>query len=231
MKRNIIFPACIILLSITTIAQTSTQRIYIKGGNSARENFMNLIYMYPSFEQGIVEYQNGQRFQSSMNYNRALGTIQFISDKGDTLSMSNEETIAFISIGNDKYVYGPMCLQVVRVNEKVSLLKHEAVKIADKLKTGAYGIPNSAGTIESIDRLDTRGNYNQIEINENLLVTRITTYYVEDEKGEILVASKKNILNIYPKKEAAVKSYIKENSVDFSREEHLINLVDFLSKN
>jgi hypothetical protein len=230
MKRNIIVSACFILLSITTIAQTSTQRIYIKGGNNARENFINEIFTYPSFEPGIVEYKNGQRFKSNMNYNRALGTIQFIAEKGDTLSMSNEETIAFISIGNDKYIYGPMCLQIVSVNDKVSLLKHETVKIADKHKTGAYGIPNSSGTIESIDRLDTRVNYNQIEINENLLVTRITTFYVEDEKGEILVASKKNILNIYPKKEDAVKLYIKENSVDFSREEHLTNLVNYLSK-
>ena len=79
--------------------------------------------------------------------------------------------------------------------------------------------------------MDTRGNFNQIEINENLLVTKITTYYIEDEKGEIQVASKKNILNIYPKKADAVKSYIKENSVDFSREDHLTNIVDFISKN
>ena len=231
MKRNFIISTCLILISITTIAQTSTKRIYIKGGNSARENFMNEIFLYPSFQQGIVEYKNGQRFKSNMNYNRAIGNIEFISEKGDTLSMSDEENIAFISFGSDKFVYGPMCLQIVKFNEKVSLLKHETVKIADKLKTGAYGIPNSSGTIESIDRLDTRGNFNQIEINENLLVTRITTFYIEDEKGEIYVASKKNILNIYPKKENAVKSYIKENSVDFSREDHLINLVDFISKN
>ena len=81
MKRHIIISACSIILSVATVAQTSTERIYIKGGNSARENFMNEIFMYPSFEQGIVEYKNGQRFKSNMNYNRAAGTIQFIAEK------------------------------------------------------------------------------------------------------------------------------------------------------
>jgi hypothetical protein len=118
----------------------------------------------------------------------------------------------------------------VKGNEKLALLKHETVRIADKHKTGVYGIPNSSGTIESIDRLDTRGRYNQIEINENLLINRITTFYIEDEKGEIFVASRKNVLNNFPKKEEAIKSYIKTNNVDFSKEDHISGLVDFLSK-
>jgi hypothetical protein len=231
MKRKYFISTCFVFLSLTTFAQTSTQRVYIKGGTSAWENFMKEIFLYPSFEPGIVEYKNGQRFKSQMNYNKALGTIQFIDEKGDTLSMNNEESIAFINIGNDKFIYAPECLQIVQGNEKISLLKHEMVKIADKHKTGGYGIPNASGTIESIDRLDTRPNYNQIEINENLLIHKVTTFYIEDENGEIFVASRKNLLNNFPKKEEAIKSYIKANNVDLSKEDHLINLADFISKN
>jgi hypothetical protein len=152
MKRNYFVSACAILLCATTFAQTSTERIYIKGGNAAWENFMKEIFLYPSFETGIVEYKNGQRFKSDMNYNKALGTIQFIDEKGDTLSMSNEESISFISIGADKFIYAPMCLQILKGNEKIALLKNETVKIADKHKTGGYGIPSASGSIESIDR-------------------------------------------------------------------------------
>ena len=214
----------------TTSAQTSTQRIYIKGGNDAWDNFMKEIFLYPSFQPGIVEYKNGQRFKSNMNYNKAVGAIEFIDEKGDTLSMNNEESISFINIGGDKFIYSPLCLQIVQGNEKLALLKHETVRIADKHKTGGFGIPNSTGTIESIDRLDTRVNYNQIEINENLLINKITTYYIEDEKGEIFVASRKNVLNNFPKKEEAIRSYLKAKNVDFSNANHIIELVDFLSK-
>lgn len=231
MKRNLFISTCCIFLYAASVAQSSTQRIYIKGGNDAWDNFMKEIFLYPSFQPGIVEYKNGQRFKSNMNYNKAVGTVEFIDEKGDTLSMNNEESISFININGDKFIYTPMCLQIVKGNEKLALLKHETVRIADKHKTGGYGIPNSSGTIESIDRLDTRGRYNQIEINENLLINRITTFYIEDEKGEIFVASRKNVLNNFPKKEEAIKSYLKTNNVDFSKEDHISGLVDFLSKN
>jgi hypothetical protein len=230
MKKIIITTLCLVTSFATTFAQTSTQRIYIKGGNDAWDNFIKEIFLYPSFESGIVEYKNGQRFKSKMNYNKAIGGIEFIDEKGDTLAMSNEENISFISIGNDKFIYAPMCLQILKGNEKLALLKHETLRIADKHKTGSYGIPNSSGTIESIDRLDTRLNYNQIEINENLLISKVTTFYIENEKGEIFVASRKNVINNFPRKEDDIKGYIKANNVDFSKEDHIISLVDFISK-
>ena len=231
MKRKYFISACLIFFCFTTFAQTSTQRIYIKGGNDAWDNFMKEIFLYPSFTPGIVEYKNGQRFKSNMNYNKALGTIQFIDEKGDTLSVNNEESIAFINIAGDKFIYAPRCLQIIEGDEKLALLKQETVRIADKHKTGGYGIPNASGTIESIDRIDTRLNYNQIEINESLLIHKVTTFYIEDEKGEIFVASRKNVLNNFPKKQEAIKSYIKAKNVDFSNGEHLIGLNRFISSN
>ena len=192
---------------------------------------MKEIFLYPSFLPGIVEYKNGQRFKSNMNYNKAIGAVEFIDEKGDTLSMTNEESISFINIAGNKFIYAPMCLQIIDGNDKLALLKHETVKIADKHKTGSYGIPNSSGTIESIDRIDTRVNYNQIEINENLLISKVTVYYIEDEKGEIFVASRKNVINNFPKKEGAIKGYLKANNVDFSKEDHLLALLNFLSNN
>jgi hypothetical protein len=230
MKRNYFVSVCAILFYASTFAQTSTERIYIKGGNAAWENFMKEIFLYPSFEPGIVEYKNGQRFKSNMNYNKALGTIQFIDEKGDTLSMRDEESISFINIGGDKFIYAPMCLQILKGNEKIALLKNETVKIADKHKTGGYDIPSASGSIESIDRIDTRLNYNQMEINENLLIHKVTTLYIEDEKGEIFVASRKNLLNKFPKKEEAIKSYIKANNVGFTKQDQVTNLFDFLLK-
>lgn len=230
MKRNFIITALAVLVSVATFAQTSTQRIHIKGGNDAWENFMKEIYRYPSFEQGIVEYKNGQRFKSVMNYNKALGTIQFIDEKGDTLAMTNEESIGTINIGNDVFIYAPECLLALKNSGKSSLYKNEKVRIADKLKTGSYGIPNSTGTIESIDRIDTRLSYNQIDINESLLLSKVTTYFLENEKGEIFTASKKNVLGMYSKHDDAIKSFIKSYSLDFSREDHLLELTDFLSK-
>lgn len=230
MKKNLLFLGCLAFVYVSAFTQTSTERIYIKGGNSAWENFMKEIYMYPVFEKGIVEYKNGQRFKSVMNYNKVLGTIEFIDEKGDTLSMTGEETIRSISIGDDVYKFNPLCVVTVKANENVTLYKREVVRIADKLKTGGYGIPNSTGTIESIDRIDTRVNYNQIELNESLLISKATTFYIENRKGEILPASRKNILNLYPKHEEAIRAHIKAKALDLNNEDALVELADFISK-
>lgn len=227
--KKFILAGVVAMLYISAFSQTSTQRVLIKGGNSAWDNFMKEVYLYPSFIKGIVEFKNGQRFQSNMNYNRALGTLQFIDEHGDTLSLSNEETVSTVNIGSDYFVYAPECLQAVKTDGKARLFKNERVKIADKQKTGAYGIPNSTGTIESIDRIDTKGAYNKIELNENLLVSRATTYYIENEKGELLPASKKNILNLYPRKDDQIRNFIKNNSLQFDKEEDFIKVTDFLS--
>ena len=192
--KKISLPTIIILLCVTGFAQTSTERIYIKGGNSAWENFKKELYQYPAFEVGIVEYKNGQRFKSTMNYNKVLTTIQFIDEKGDTLAMSNEETINFITIGNDVFYYNPSCMQEVKSYGKVKLLKNERIRIADKQKTGGYGIPNAAGTIESIDRMDTRFMYNQLDINESLLLSKLTSFYLAYDENRVVPASKKNAL-------------------------------------
>ncbi|HUQ67507.1 MAG TPA: hypothetical protein VM101_15190 [Flavitalea sp.] len=229
MKGNCIFIAFIVILSSIATAQTSTQRLYIKGGNEAYENFMKEVFRYPSFVQGIVQYKNGQRFKSNLNYNKVLGTIEFIDEKGDTLAIADETSISFISVGDDIYRFVPGCLQELIKTDKAVLYKNEMVRIADKLKTGGYGIPNSAGTIEAIERPTAKINYKQMEINESLLISKVSSYYIKNDKNEILPASKKNVLALYSKKEDAIKSFIKEHSIDFTKEDDLATLTRFIS--
>ena len=132
MKRNCIINVCLAFICFAATAQTSTQRIDIKGGNSAWENFMKEVFRYPTFENGLVEYKNGQRFKSKLNYNKVLGVVQFLDEKGDTLSMINEESISFLTIGNDAYIYAPNCLMALKADGKAKLYKNEIVRIADK---------------------------------------------------------------------------------------------------
>ena len=228
--KKILIPAFITLMCLQAFAQTSTQRVMIKGGSSAWENFMKEVFMFPTFEDGIVEYKNGQRFKSKMNYNKAIASIQFIDEKGDTLALSNEQSISNVSIGNTFFIYNPMCLEQLTDHNNAKLYKHEVIRIADKLKTGGYGIPNSTGTISSVEHVDNWLAYTQIDINENLLISKVTTYYIENENGEMLPAAKKNILNLYPKKEGEIKTFIKEKSLDLNKEDDLLQLAQFLAK-
>jgi hypothetical protein len=231
MKKMRLTIVALIAICTSAFAQKTVQRIEIQGGATAWENFYKQIYSYPSFEPGVVEYKNGQRFAGSLNYNKVIGAIQFLDEKGDTLAISNEESIQLITIGNDEFFYlAPECFQEVRDGGKFKLVKNERIRIADKQKVGGLGIANSTGTIESIDRLDTRSTYNQIDINEKLLLNKTTKYYLETDKNGLVPASKKNILSMFPKHEEVIREYIKKNQIDFNREDHLAELTGYISQ-
>jgi hypothetical protein len=226
--------ALIVLMSTfltSAIGQKSVERVEIQGGSRAWENFFKEIYRYEKFQPGIVAYKNGREFKGTMNYNKVLGTIQFIDEKGDTLAMNNEESIREVRIGDDEFYYVlPDCLETIKDGGKLKLVKNERIRIADKQKIGGLGIPNSTGTIESIDRIDTRIDYNQIDINEKLLLNKTTRFFLETDKHELVPASKKNILSMFPRHEAAIKEYIKQHQIDFTRQEHLAELTGYLAQ-
>jgi hypothetical protein len=231
MKRHALLLLVATALVFTSFAQKSVERIEIQGGSRAWENFFKEIYRYENFQPGIVQYKNGKQYKGTLNYNKVLGTIQFIDENGDTLAMNNEQDVSAVHIGEDEFYYIlPDCLEKITDVGKLKLVKNERIRIADKQKVGGLGIPNSTGTIESIDRIDTRIDYNQIDINEKLLLNKTTRFFIETEKKELIPASKKNILSLFPKQEDAIKAYIKSHQIDFTREDHLADLTGYLAQ-
>jgi hypothetical protein len=230
MKKITCLASALTFLCTTAFSQTSTERIVIKGGSSAWDNFMKEVYRYPKFDEGIVEYKDGKRYKSNMNYNKVTGTIQFIDEKGDTLSLANEETVNSVAIGNDVFVYAPQCLVSVKTDSKVKLYKNERARIADNMKTGAYDIPNTGGTIDAINHTDSWLTKNMLDINESLLISKVTTYYIVNDRSEFSPASRKNVLNMFARHEDEVKQFIKSNGIDFNNQQDLEELTGYLSK-
>ena len=230
MRKELYLLAAVAAFSAQTFCQTSVQRTNIKGGSSAWENFRKEMYAFSSFETGIVEYKNGKRYKGQLNYNKAIANIQFIDEKGDTLAISNEETVKEVTIGTAHFFYASECMQVISDGGRFRFLKNERMRIADKQKVGGYGIPNSTGTIESIDRIDTRVNYNDIDINENLLLSVTTTFYIETDKKTLVLASKKNIMNLFPKEEEKISRFIKTQKLNLEKEDDLVQLAAFLEQ-
>ncbi|HUQ67428.1 MAG TPA: hypothetical protein VM101_14790 [Flavitalea sp.] len=225
----------ILLLLFSTTAfyssgfSQTTERIYIKAGNDVWENFMKAIYLYPSFKEGMVEYKNGQRFLRPMNYNRIAGAVEFIDEKNDTLAIADEAAIGHINISGDVFVYSPVCLKFLS-SRKVKLYSYEKMKIGDKQKIGAMGIPNTASAIESVEKIDTYQRSYNIDINETLILSTTTSYYIQTGTSQITAATKKNVLTLFSKNGVEVKEYIKSNNISFNKHGDLMKLVSFLDQ-
>jgi hypothetical protein len=63
-----------------------------------------------------------------------------------------------------------------------------------------------------------------------LLISKTTNFYLEIAKNTIVPATKKNILQIFPKNEADINEFIKEKKINFSKEDDLVELTGYLSK-
>jgi hypothetical protein len=89
------------------------------------------------------------------------------------------------------------------------------------------GIPNSAGTIDSYDRSYSRNNH-YIDINEQLLIRKTSSFYIETAQQKFTPASKKAVLSMFPQSRDAIKKFIEEKSIHFNDETDLITLTQYL---
>jgi hypothetical protein len=228
MKISVLFVLFIITAWQIGYSQT-TERIYVKAGYDAWENFMKAIYLYPSFKEGMVELKNGQRFIHPMNYNKIAAAVEFINEKNDTLALADEASISLINISGDVFVYCPVCLRLLS-SKKVKLYVYEKMKIGDKQKIGAMGIPNSASAIESVEKIDTYQRSYDIDLNETVILSTATSYLIQSPTSEIVPATKKNVLSLFSNNEDVIKEYIKSNKISFNNRGDLMKLVSFLDQ-
>lgn len=203
------------------------ERIYVNSGADQWDNFMHAIYLYPSFKDGMVELKNGHRFTRPMNYNRIGGAVEFITEKNDTVTFVDETAVAHVNIGGDIFVYAPVCMRFLS-SKKVKLYVYEKMKIGDKQKIGAFGIPNSGSAIETVDRIESNQRTYRLNPSETVILRKFTSYFIQAATSEILPATKKNVLTLFSGNQDPVKTYFKSHNVNFNKASDLLELVNFL---
>jgi len=189
----------------------------------------SLKYKYPSFMVGRVTFKDGTVGGSAMNYNLLLGEVQFVSAKGDTLSLANELTIKHISIGSDTFYYDKIYLQFVAGNATAKLAKSEKLRLADVKKMGGYGMYSSTGGIDNYSSINTPSGPVRLEEKMRMVLIEHTFYYIGDRFEHFLPASKKNVYKMFGKKQG-LDSFLDENKIDFAKESDLEKLVAYLNE-
>lgn len=227
MKKIISFFLAVILFTFSVRSQI-TERLYIKGGSARWEELNKVMYLYPQFVSGLIEMKNGQRYTRPVNYNLILTTIEFISEKNDTLALADEAAVSQVIAGDDVFLFTPACLKTISKG-KVKLYVHEKMKIGDIQKVGAFGIPNSGSAIETVEQIQDPRRTVDMDVNETIILTKATYFMIESEKHEFVPANRKNILKVAPDKENEIKEYIKNKNVNFNKKNDLIKLANYIS--
>ncbi len=227
MKTVVLALIALVCLDFTGLAQSNAYTV--KPGESANKALpADVQYHYPQFTQGTVFFRDGTASNATLDYNLLSGEMQFIAPKGDTMAVSNEATIKYILIDSDTFFYDKTFLKLIDGNATAKLAQKEVLVIGDVKKSGGYGLLSSSSSITTISSINSNGRVTKLTENKQIILSKKVTYYIGDAYNHFLPTSKKNIIKLFGKKQAAIEQYFKDNKVLFNNEEDLKALIKFL---
>ena len=187
------------------------------------------VYAYPAFAQGTVYLQNETVGTARLNYNAIISEIQFIDQKGDTISLAEEPEIKFIAVNKDTFYFDKVYVRLIGSYGHVKLASRDVFEISNRQKIGGFGETSSA-SIETYNKLIVN-NSNQVDLvaKEILTLSKFKVLYVGDKFNHFKLANKKNISDLYGKKQKQAQAYLKENTVDFTNKEDVEKLILLLN--
>ncbi|HJZ40760.1 MAG TPA: hypothetical protein VJ203_10375 [Bacteroidales bacterium] len=214
-------------ITFTAIGQEK-QEIIVKAGTKIIDYFpLESRFRYHTFTPGKVFFKDGTYTGSRLNYNILYGEVQFIQ-KNDTLSIANTRDIKFVTIESDTFYFDRGYVEIVLDMGKSKLGLKQYVKMVDKQTQAAYGMTSSVSATDSYNSIPSSSGYYSLTVNEDISVRPVKDYYLGSEKEGFQLIRKKLIFQLFPESEDEIKQYLKNNEVNFNKEEDLMKLCMFL---
>jgi len=222
----------IILISYTDLSAQDSTFVTIKTGQNVKDVLTTSdIYHYPKFINGKVFLRDGSMAVGKMNYNRLYGQMLFINPIGDTLALADEKNIKFIVIDKDTFYYDGGYLRLMANGGVVKLTEKQIWVLADIRKIGTHNRPTTTFAVTSFssytDGRDAAKSKDLI-MNEDVVLRKETQYYFGDKYNLFVPASKKGLLQLFPKEQQEIDNYLKENKVNFNKRDDIEKLYQFL---
>jgi len=221
-----------ILIGYTDLSAQDSIFVTIKTGQNVKDVLtISDIYHYPQFTTGKVFLRDGSMAIGKMNYNRLYGQMVFVNPIGDTLALADEKNIKFIVIDRDTFYYDGGYLRLMANGGVVKLTEKQIWVLADIRKIGTHNRPTTTVAVTSFssytDERDAAKSKDLI-MNEDVVLRKETQYYFGDKFNLFVPASKKGLLQLFPKEQREIDNYLKENKVNFNKKDDVEKLYQFL---
>ena len=223
----------LLLLGIIGHTESISQNLTsatIKAGGTVRDVLTPAdIFYYSQFIKGKVVFQDGTKSEARLNYSCLVDEMHFIDAKGDTLALANEKIVKFILIGQDTFYYNEGYVRQVASNNIVKLADKRVWKVGSAERIGAYDNANPSGAITTLTSYnDGEGRRYNLVVNEDIDLRIVNQLYFGDAYNHFVLASKKNLMMLFPKRQRTIENYLKEKKVDFTSKEDLEKIINFL---
>ena len=232
--RSLLLFLFFILIGCIHLSAQDTTLVTVKTGEKITDVLKpSDIYYYPQFVYSKILFKDGKVADPYMNYNRLYDQMLFISEKGDTLALTDEKNIEFIVNDWDVFYYNGGYLRLIANDTVIKLAEKQTWVLADIRKMGSHGRPTTSVAITSLSYFSNgqdAAKSKELIMNEELVIRKETHYYFGDEYNHFVRASKKGLFELFNKKQRSIENYLKENKIDFNKKDDIEKLFQFVSK-
>ncbi|HEX3168327.1 MAG TPA: hypothetical protein VHQ93_18790 [Chitinophagaceae bacterium] len=222
----------VVLIGYADLPAQDSTLVTVKAGEKIEDVLKSSdIYFYPQFVYSKILFKDGKVADPYMNYNRLYDQMLFISEKGDTLALTDVKNIEFIVNDWDVFYYSGGYLRLIADDTIIKLAEKQVWAVADVRKMGTHNTPTNTVAITSVGYFSNgqdAAKSKELILNAETLLRKETQYYFGDQYGHFVRASKKRLLNLFPKDERKVENYLNENKVNFDKKDDLLKLCQFL---
>lgn len=182
-------------------------------------------YQYLNFFDGKVQFKDGKVSVAKMNYNILTDEMHFITAGGDTLALDNEPTINFVCVAKDTFYFDNGYIMLVNSVGLLKLGVKQRFRIVDKKKQAGYDQMSSSSSVSNLSSYDDSRSLRQLNVEEQLTIIKVSQFYFSDKFNHFVLATQKNLAEIFPNCDEQLKKFCKENKIDFARGRGLLELV------
>ena len=222
------------VLSVSLLSAQEPKLIKVKAGEDIQRAIpMHDKYRYPQFKDGTVTFLTGASTAGKLNYSLLLGEMHFISPSHDTLSLANESMIKRITIEENQFYYDAKhgYLEVVSDYQSIKLAVKQIFRVAGLEKVGGYQQSSAVSSIKNYSMIaNGNSSVKTLEAKGDIVLSKEKLYFFIDQNSRFYKANKSNLLKIYVKHKKAIETYLKEESIDFDKEENLKKILGFCSQ-
>lgn len=219
--------------SLNGNAQDAANEMKVKNGADITKSLQySDRFSYPSFLDGKVHFRNGRVVNAKLNYSLAHGEVQFLDAKKDTLILNDKNFIDKITIAADTFYYHQHHGHVRKVvgYNRVSLAEKQILGTNGVERYAAYNQYSSTSAISTYSSfVNSNGQPQTLEGSDRISLKKRFVYFILDQNRDIYLATKGNLVKVFPRHKKALQQYYKTNKVEFANLEEIVKTLEFVS--
>jgi hypothetical protein len=186
------------------------------------------MYAMPAFTRGTAFFRDGTASEQKFNYNFLLDEMHFIGAAGDTLAIADPVLLKSVVIDSNVFYYEKGYVQeILKAGNYILAVKRQTLQVVNQ-KRGGYDATSETGAIKTFNSVILSNQNYKLQVRTDVLFQQQFAYYLGTSGNSFVKASRKNFHLLFPDKD--LKTYLKENSINFNRPADLKALLQFCTR-